>query len=176
MAGHPPLVAVYVVTFRRHQMLRRAIASVVAQTHRNIVIKVINDDPEDGDVLHIIHEIGDDRVSVFAPVERRGPTRNFNLVFEERDADYVSMLEDDNWWEPSFLEEQLRALRGHPAAPLVIGNERIWRELPDGGWLNTGRTIWPFTDLRVHNLRVEEICGSARNLQQLHVDQSRPCC
>ena len=46
MTVNPPLVAVYVVTFRRHQMLRRAIASVVAQTYANAV-KVVNDDPED---------------------------------------------------------------------------------------------------------------------------------
>ena len=99
---------------------------------------------------------------MFAPVEKRGPTRNFNLVFEERDAEYVSLLEDDNWWEPSFLEEQLRALKGIPMLRLVVGNERIWRELQEGSWLDTGRTIWPFTDLRVQTLCVEECAGSAR--------------
>ena len=156
-----PLIAVYIVTFHRHQMLRRAIASVVAQTHLNTVVKVINDDPEDEVVADIVREFGDDRISVFAPVEKRGPTRNFNLVFEERDADHVSLLEDDNWWEPSFLAEQLSSLELHPNSSLVVGNERIWRELAGRTWLDTGRTIRPISGLQVHDLSVEEICGSA---------------
>ena len=155
------MIAVYIVTCRRHAMLRRAISSVVNQTHASIVVKVVNDDPADEMVAQIVREFGDNRISLFVPIEKRGPTRNFNLVFEERDADYVSLLEDDNWWEANFLEEQLRALERHSGAPLVIGNERIWQELPDGSWRDTGQTIWPFRDLRMHNLRVEEICGSA---------------
>ena len=162
MTGRSPLIAVYIVTFRRHQMLRRAIASVAAQTHAKMVVKVVNDDPADEMVAEIVHEFGDNRISLFSPIEKCGPTRNFNLVFEERDADYVSLLEDDNWWEPSFLEEQLRVLKKHPDAPLVVGNQRIWQELPDGSWLDTSQTIWPVSSLQVHNLSVEEICGSAR--------------
>ena len=162
MTGRSPLIAVYIVTFRRHQMLRRAIASVAAQTHAKMVVKVVNDDPADEMVAEIVREFGDNRISLFSPIEKCGPTRNFNLVFEERDADYVSLLEDDNWWEPSFLEEQLRVLKKHPDAPLVVGNQRIWQELPDGSWLDTSQTIWPVSSLQVHNLSVEEICGSAR--------------
>lgn len=162
MTDQSPLIAVFIVTFRRHELLRRAIASVAAQTYANTVVKVVNDDPEDEVVAEIVREFGDSRISLFTPVEKRGPTRNFNLVFEERDADFVSLLEDDNWWEPSFLQEQLRALELHSDAALIVGNERLWQELPDGSWLDTGRTIWSFTDLRVHNLRIEEICGSAR--------------
>ena len=161
MADHSPLIAVYIVTFRRHELLRRAIASAAAQTYANTVIKVVNDDPDDELVAEIVRDFDDKRISLFTPVQKRGPTRNFNLVFEERDADYVALLEDDNWWEPSFLEEQVRALELHPDASLVVGNERIWQELPDGTWHDTGQTVWPFSDLRKHNLHIEEICGSA---------------
>jgi hypothetical protein len=157
-----PLVAVYVVTFRRHDMLRRAISSVLDQTHKNISVKVVNDDPMDPVVPEIVHEFGDERISMFLPVAKRGATRNFNLAFQETKADFLSLLEDDNWWEPEFLAEQLRALQAHPDAPLVIGNERIWRELSGGGWSNTERTIWPFRDVRVHQIRVEDVCGSAK--------------
>ena len=142
-------------------MLRRAIASVLAQTYTHIVVKVVNDDPNDEAVEDIVRETQDDRVSMFAPVVRRGPTRNFNLVFDERDADYVSLLEDDNWWEPGFLEQQLFALEGAPDCLLVVANEQLWQELDDGGWLNTKLTIWPFADIRRHKFSVEEI-GSAK--------------
>ncbi|MCP4309310.1 MAG: glycosyltransferase family 2 protein [bacterium] len=162
MDRREPLITVYIVTFRRHQMLRRAIASVLNQTHRDFVVKVINDDPTDDGVRSIINEIDSKRVTLFVPEKKRGATRNFNLVFQEQNADFVSLLEDDNWWEPEFLQRQLEVLDAHPSAPLVVGNERIWRELPDGTWLDTARTVWPFDDIRSHELSVEEIAGSAK--------------
>lgn len=162
VTDRPPLIAIYVVTFRRHGMLRRAIASVLAQTYRNIIVKIINDDPADCQVETIGREFNDPRVSLLEPVAKRGATRNFNLAFKEAAADYVSILEDDNWWEPTFLDSQLRALASDPDAPLVVGNELVWQELPDGNWRNTGRTIWPFRDVRTHRYRAEEVAGSAR--------------
>lgn len=162
MNDENPLIAVYIVTFRRHQMLRRAISSVIGQTHKNIVVKVVNDDPADSVVPEIIREFDDERVSLFMPVEKRGGNRNFNLALQEANAEFVSILEDDNWWEPDFLEDQLRVLKAHPDAPLVVGNERIWQELPQGDWVNTERTIWPFADVRFHEIRVEDVCGSAK--------------
>jgi glycosyltransferase involved in cell wall biosynthesis len=161
-AGTRPLVAVYVVTYRRHEMLRRAIASVLAQTHEHLLVYVVNDDPADAAVGSIVEAFGHPRAVLFRPVEKRGATRNFNLVFRESEADYAALLEDDNWWESTFLERQIEVLERHPEAPLVVGNERVWRELPDGGWLDTGATIWPFADVQLHTVTLERICGSAK--------------
>lgn len=157
-----PLIGVYIVTYRRHEMLRRAISSVLAQTHRNMRINVVNDDPEDLEVATIVQEFADPRLSLFKPVKKRGATRNFNLIFDEQEAEFVTLLEDDNWWEPVFLESQLNALIAYREAPLVVGNERIWQELPDGEWRDTGRTIWPEDDVAFYDFRIEDVCGSAK--------------
>ncbi len=156
------LIAVYLVTYHRHEMLRRALASVIAQTHRNLVVRVVNDDPYDGVVAEIVEAFADTRVTLFKPLERRGATRNFNLMFADREAEFVSLLEDDNWWEPTFLATMAQALARHPDQGLVVGNERIWRELSDGSWRNTGQVLWAFRDVRIHTYRLEEICGSAK--------------
>jgi len=155
------LITVYIVTYRRHEMLRRAISSVLAQTHQNLQVKVVNDDPGDPEVASIIEEFKDARLSLFMPVMKRGATSNFNLAFDEQGAEFVSLLEDDNWWEPTFLESQMGALVTHYEAPLVVGNERIWQELPDGQWRDTGQTIWTEGDVTFRDLRIEDICGSA---------------
>jgi len=162
MIGEKPLIAVYIVTYRRHDMLRRALASVQAQTYRNIVVRIINDDPADRRVQEIIEELSDHRIDMYRPVEKRGATRNFNIVFSDKEADYVSLLEDDNWWEPEFLERQLEVLEDNPEAMIVVGNEWIHCELPNGGWLDTRRTIWPFRNVVEHHYRLEEVCGSAK--------------
>ncbi|MBX9741896.1 MAG: glycosyltransferase [Beijerinckiaceae bacterium] len=156
------IVVIYLVTHRRSEMFRRALDSVLAQTHANLRVRVVNDDPADSAVERIIAEAKDGRASLYQPARRRGPTQNFNLMLQEEDADFVSMLEDDNWWEPTFLEEMLAALHAHPAHQIIVGNERRVKELAGGGWLDTGQTIWPFSDVRVHRYRIEDICGSTR--------------
>jgi glycosyltransferase involved in cell wall biosynthesis len=156
-----PTIAVYIVTYRRHQMLKRAIKSVLAQTHSQLCLRVVNDDPADEAVGEIVDSFHNPRVTLFHPVEKRGATRNFNLVFQERDAPFSALLEDDNWWEPTFLESQLRVLESHSDSPIVVGNERIWEELPQNQWQDTGRTIWPFQDVRTHEVTLESLCGGS---------------
>ncbi len=156
-----PLVTVYLVTYRRHAMLRRSLASVLAQTHRNVRVHVVNDDPNDPEVGQIVAAAADPRAALFEPVIKRGATGSFGLVFEETAADYTALLEDDNWWEPAFLQSHVGVLESHPGAMAIVGNERIWREEPDGGWTDTGRTIWPFLDLREHSYSLESLCGGA---------------
>lgn len=162
MVKTEPLIAVYLITYQRHELLRRSLASVLAQTYVNFVVKIVNDDPSDRTVAQIVAQVGDNRVSIYEPVAKRGGTRNFNLVFEEQDGDFVSLLEDDNWWEPRFLEEMLETLTSHPKDYLVVGNERVWEERNNGDWRDTGRNIWPFDGIRYHRYQVEEICGSAK--------------
>lgn len=155
-------VAVYVVTYRRHKMLRRAITSVLNQTHTDIALYVVNDDPDDLEVDRIVDEFADPRARMFLPAKKRGATSNFNLVFKEREAPYSALLEDDNWWEPAFVESQLSVLEAHPDAPLVIGNERIWKELPGDEWADTGQTIWPTFDVQLYTPGLADLCGSAK--------------
>jgi glycosyltransferase involved in cell wall biosynthesis len=143
-------------------MLKRAIKSVLAQTHAQLRLKVVNDDPTDQAVAQIVDAFRDPRATLFHPVQKRGATRSFNLVFQERDASFSALLEDDNWWEPTFLESQLRVLEDHPDSPIVVGNERIWKELPQDQWQDTGTTIWPFHDVRMHEMTLESLCGGSK--------------
>jgi Glycosyl transferase family 2 len=143
-------------------MLKRAVASVLEQTYKNILVKVINDDPEDVEVANIIGTFNDSRISLFFPVEKRGATRNFNLVFSDPEATYVSILEDDNWWEKTFLENMFGVIRQAPSADVVVGNELIWRETESGAWENTGTTIWSFDGTKSYVHDVIDLCGSAK--------------
>lgn len=67
----------------------------------------------------------------------------FNHAFADATEPFVSLLEDDNWWDPEFLQCMMNLLEGHREAMLAWANMRIWQEQPDGQWQNTGGTIWP---------------------------------
>ena len=162
MPAEVDTIKVYIITHRRHSMLKRAIASVHNQTYRNIIVKVVNDAPEDFAVIDIIKSFADERISLFIPVKKRGATQNFNLAFLDPSARYISILEDDNWWEPTFLQEMYHALVEHPDADVIVGNETIWAELADGMWQNTKTTIWNFDGVQRYSYSLEQICGSAK--------------
>jgi hypothetical protein len=125
-------------------------------------VVVVNDDPDDDAVEALIAELSDDRLSLYRPMAKRGAAENFNLAFADKDAAYGSILEDDNWWDPTFVGEMVAALSKHPDAHIAIGNERIWEETPDGKWIDTGQLIWGRFDTRLHGFTAEEICGSAK--------------
>jgi hypothetical protein len=56
---------------------------------------------------------------------------------------YASILEDDNWWEPTFLEIMVDLLERRPDVYAAVANEKLWREQSDGSWLDREQTIWP---------------------------------
>ena len=155
-------IHVYLITYRRPLLLKRALASVLAQTYKNIGVKVINDDPDDVDVLETISRTNDRRVSLFTPVLKRGATANFNIAFSDTTAPFVSVLEDDNWWEPDFLATMHQTLLEYSEARAAICNELIWKELDNGSWLNTGRTIWNHEGTCLFDYTLEQIAGSAK--------------
>ena len=155
-------IAIYIVTYRRHDMLRRAIRSVLEQSYRNFRAIVVNDDPGDPAVAGIVREFNDSRLILHLPLEKRGAASNFNLMFEDPCASYVSLLEDDNWWQPDFVETMSTFLETHTEVDAACCNERVWRENSDGTWTDTGVNIWSEFGTRLHRFDISELCGSAK--------------
>jgi hypothetical protein len=138
-------IRVILLTCRRPQLLRRALASLLAQTSTDWVCELHNDAPEDGAPEHILFELagGDPRFSYHHHIPAWGAVRSFNHYFRGGPEPFVSLLEDDNWWEPGLLDSLLAALRRHSDVKLAWANMKIWRENADGTWTDTGATIWP---------------------------------
>lgn len=138
------LVRVYVI-YRRPHLLRRALQSLVAQTLKEWKCVVINDDPMDLSVDDVVEEIADARITLYEPLVKRGATRNFNLAFSVVGEPFAAILEDDNWWRADYLETMVQVLVDHPDIVLANSNERIWKEMPNGDFKDTGRMVWPIS-------------------------------
>lgn len=123
---------------------------------------VVNDDPEDGRVADLIDKLSDPRLTLHQPILKRGAARSFNLAFSASNCEFSALLEDDNWWEPSFLQTMLARLDAHPDVDVAVGNERIWQETPSGEWINTKRTIWPEGPDQLFSTSVDFACGSSK--------------
>jgi len=156
-------IRVHVVTYRRPVLLERALRSLIAQTRTDWVAEVLNDAPDDPRPAELVSRLDDHRIVMGESLPGRGGAFQFNRAFRAMDEPYSSILEDDNWWDPAFLECMTTAMEQFPEVGLVCGNERIWREEPGGGWTDTGTTIWPEgTAPELFPWRDLDKCGGAK--------------
>jgi GT2 family glycosyltransferase len=143
-----PTVRIYLLTYRRNHLLPRALASLCGQTFTNWECELHNDDPADRFPGTLVTNSHDSRIKYVHHETNLGPNRTFNLVFQPCDNDYVCLLEDDNWWEPTFLEEMIGLLEANPKIDVAWANMNVWREHPDQSWTQTAQTIWPTADFK----------------------------
>jgi glycosyltransferase involved in cell wall biosynthesis len=105
-----PLVSVVLPTYNRARLLGHAIRSVLAQTHSNLELIVVDDcSPDD---TRAVVESFDDRRIVYA----RNPTnlklpRSLNAGFERARGQYMTWTSDDNLYEPDALRQMVEAIR-----------------------------------------------------------------
>lgn len=134
---------IFLFTYKRNNLLPRAINSLLQQTMPDWVCELHNDDPGDPFPAAYVCGLNDSRFTIVDHEVNSGPVRSFNLAFAGCDEPYASMLEDDNWWEPDFLETMIGILAEQPQLNVAWANMQLWQEHPDNRWSNTQRTTWP---------------------------------
>ena len=144
MLQQPADVRVYLFTYRRNHLLPRALDSLLTQTHANWICELHNDDPEDPFPRQLVEKLDDPRVIYVHHDRNLGPTETFNLAFRPVSEPFVSLLEDDNWWEPRCLSRLLSTMASHPQVHVGWVNMWKWQETERGDWEKRG-TLWPVT-------------------------------
>jgi hypothetical protein len=104
-----------------------------------------NDDPHDTFPERLVLEVNDRRIIYVRHTKNLGASESFSLAYRPVAEQFMSILEDDNWWEPEFLEIALQVLRANPTLTLVWANMWKWQESPGNLWAKAG-TIWPTED------------------------------
>jgi glycosyltransferase involved in cell wall biosynthesis len=160
-------VRVYLPTYRRHALLPRALESLRAQTFVDWICEVHNDDPDDRFPGHLVRQFGDDRIEFHQHKHNLGPVAAFNLFYRPTRELFYSLLEDDNWWEPGFLETMIREMQSHPDVTMAWCNQRVWEELPDGSWRDTGQCVNPLGQLEP---RLVDFGGTGHILGPVHAN------
>jgi len=110
---HGETVDVILPTHDRPHTIAYAIASVLEQSHSDLLLHVVGDgcDPV---TQSIVGSLRDPRVQFhrFAKGYGYGYAHR-NVVLRESSAPYVAYATDDDLWFPDHLERALRELRGH---------------------------------------------------------------
>ena len=120
------LVQVRTPTYRRPAALRRALASVVAQSWSNWILDVYDDDPDHAARL-ICAEFADPRIRYHHNIPQRFASKNIDSCFSSdnpEDADYFCVLEDDNFLLPEFFAQNIGICRER-GVEIVLRNQLI---------------------------------------------------
>ena len=83
---------VYLFTYERNEMLKRAVNSLLKQTVTDWICEVHNDKPGDEFPSKYINSLNDNRFMIMDHAENLGTTRSFNLAFTGCREKYASML------------------------------------------------------------------------------------
>ncbi|MDG1302310.1 MAG: glycosyltransferase family 2 protein [Opitutae bacterium] len=106
--------AVIIPSYNRPDMLKRALASVYAQTLLPSQICLTIDEPEDSEKYAFLGDY-DDALQVTYTGGGFGGAKARNVGLDRvGDVDYVFFLDDDDEWLPEKIEKQIQLLENRP--------------------------------------------------------------
>jgi glycosyltransferase involved in cell wall biosynthesis len=97
-----PLVTGVVTYYGEHETVREAVDSLLAQTHRNLEVVVVNDGSFCAEDLVLFELAETDRVRVLHK-PNGGESTARNLAILDSDGEYLAFLDADNTLEPGFV-------------------------------------------------------------------------
>jgi glycosyltransferase involved in cell wall biosynthesis len=108
-----PMVSVIVPTYRRPELLKRAAASVLAQTFEDFEVIVV-DDASDDATGRVVETLDDARVRYLRHDENRGLAAARNTGFRASRGAYIAFLDDDDELLPGYVETMCHRLESAP--------------------------------------------------------------
>ncbi|WP_284449607.1 glycosyltransferase [Pseudoxanthomonas mexicana] len=126
-------VSVLLITYNHEGYVEKAIDSVLMQEVDFDFDIVVADDGSSDGTLSLIREIADQNPSVSFRFlrcdENVGITKNYQRAFAACDAEYIAVLEGDDYWvSPKKLAQQFRFLEKHRECDLCSVNYYVYEE------------------------------------------------
>jgi glycosyltransferase involved in cell wall biosynthesis len=106
-------VSVIIPVYNRRVELRQAVRSVLAQTHADLELIVV-DDASSEDIAAALEDIADPRLRLIRKPVNQGAAAARNTGIQAATGKWVAFLDSDDEWLPNKLERQLRRLAGRP--------------------------------------------------------------
>ena len=104
-----PLVSIVLPTYTRAQLLPFAIRSVLAQTHRNLELIIVDDNSRDH-TPEVVRSFADARIRYVRNETNLKLPGALNRGFALAGGDYVTWHSDDNLYAPNAIETMVRVL------------------------------------------------------------------
>ncbi len=143
-----PQVTIGIPTFRRGALLRRAVASALAQSYPDVEV-VVSDNCSNDDTASVGRELAasDARLRFLQQATNVGPTANLLAVLAAARGEYFMWLGDDDWIDPDYVQRCVELLEADPEVAVVGGV--------------------------CHNYRSDRLIGTSKAMELVHEDPRR---
>ena len=98
-----PVVTTIVTVYKRTKFLRQAIKSALSQTLRPLEI-IVTDDSDSNEIKSICDAFQLPEIRYRSNPVRLGVALNLRAAISEAKGQYIAILNDDDLWEPEFLD------------------------------------------------------------------------
>lgn len=137
-------LSVIITTFNRPDLLREAMASVLAQNFKDFELIVVDDASPGNETERVVLSFTDPRVRYVKNPTNLGSAKSLNIGLRQAQGEYVAILDDDDvWLSPEKLKRQVEFLDSHQEHVLVGTNMVI---VETGSGQELGRSNYPFGD------------------------------
>ena len=115
------VITTLICTYKRSELLKKTIESVINQTYKNIKIHVIDDKSEDEteNIVNVLR-LKDSRIVYECNEKNLGARKNFKYAFSSVETEYFSMLSDDDLLLNDFYENAIEILDKNEGIDFVI--------------------------------------------------------
>lgn len=107
--------SVIIPLYNKAPYVRKTVESVLRQTFDDYELVIIDNESNDGS-SEIVASFTDPRIRIVRLEENVGVSNARNKGVELSTAPYITFLDADDWWEPTFLEEMRGLIVRHPDA------------------------------------------------------------
>lgn len=144
------MVSVIIPTYKRPEMLKRAIESVLSQSYANIEIIVVDDNSGD-DTGKTVENYGD-RITFLKNTRTSGGAETRNRGIGVSNGKYIAFLDDDDVWNSEKIALQVNELETNPDAVLCTCGLRVVYEKSGLQYYNfPGLNNTGFKDMLLNN-------------------------
>lgn len=131
------LVSVIIPTYKRSEMLPRAVKSVLEQSYKNIEVVVVDDNDPDttwrkDTKERMLQFKNDSRVKYICHEKNKNGSVARNTGIKNSSGEIIAFLDDDDIYLPKKIEKQVAFLLEHPEYMAVYS-----------GWIRGNQTILP---------------------------------
>lgn len=107
-----PRFSVVISVFNKEKYIADTLKSVLSQTFTDFEVVILNDGSTDNSEAEIL-KFKDSRIRYFSK-ENRGASAARNFTIQQAEANYIALMDADDYWYPFYLEEQNRLLNKFP--------------------------------------------------------------
>ncbi len=132
-----PMVSVIIPTYKRSDMLPRAISSVLNQTYSNIQVIVVDDNDPNTEYrkkteILMNQYLSDERVKYIRHIKNSNGSVARNTGIKNSEGEIIAFLDDDDWYYKDKIEMQVLYLLEHQEYRAVYC-----------GWNRDGKVVVP---------------------------------